>query len=73
MMITRWFCISELGDLVSKIHLECVGQSKSVLSTLDKLKRVELRMEALTKELEALPEEKVKIAQRVSVFEKLTS
>ena len=35
-------------------------------STLDLLKRIELRMEMLTQELERLPEEKVKIAQRVS-------
>ena len=35
-------------------------------STMDLLKRIELRMEMLTQELERLPEEKVKIAQRVS-------
>lgn len=53
--------------MVSQIHEECVGQSRSKLSTLDKLKRIELHMEKLTKELETLPEAKVKIAQRVSV------
>jgi hypothetical protein len=36
-------------------------------STMDLLKRIELRMEMLTQELERLPEEKVKIAQRVSL------
>ena len=51
--------------LVSKVHLECVGESRSVLSTLDKLKRIELKMEMLTKELEQMPAEKVAIAQRV--------
>ena len=51
--------------LVSKVHLECVGESRSVLSTLDKLKRIELKMEMLTKELEQMPAEKVTIAQRV--------
>ena len=35
-------------------------------STMDLLKRIELRMEMLTQELERLPDEKVKIAQRVS-------
>ena len=37
-------------------------------STMDLLKRIELRMEMLTQELERLPEEKVKIAQRVSFY-----
>ena len=58
--------LSELDVLVSKVHLECVGESRSVLSTLDKLKRIELKMEMLTKELEQMPAEKVAIAQRVS-------
>ena len=51
--------------LVSQVHMECVGESRSVLSTLDKLKRIELKMEMLTKELEQMPGEKVAIAQRV--------
>ena len=59
-------CItSELDVLVSKVHLECVGESRSVLSTLDKLKRIELKMELLTRELEQMPGEKVAIAQKV--------
>ena len=37
-------------------------------STMDLLKRIELRMEMLTQELERLPDEKVKIAQRVSEY-----
>ena len=37
-------------------------------STMDLLKKIELRMEMLTQELERLPEEKVKIAQRVRIF-----
>ena len=37
-------------------------------STMDLLKKIELRMEMLTQELERLPEEKVKIAQRVRMF-----
>ena len=53
---------------MSKVHLECVGESRSVLSTLDKLKRIELKMELLTRELEQMPAEKVAIAQRVSRF-----
>ena len=57
---------SELDALVSEIHLECVGESRSVLSTLDKLKRIELKMEHLTRELEQMPQEKVRIAQKVS-------
>ena len=50
---------------MSKVHLECVGESRSVLSTLDKLKRIELKMELLTRELEQMPGEKVAIAQKV--------
>ena len=34
---------------------------------MDLLKKIELRMEMLTQELERLPEEKVKIAQRVRI------
>ena len=52
--------------------MECVGESRSVLSTLDKLKRVELKMELLTRELEQMPAEKVTIAQKVcGIFENL--
>ena len=58
--------IAELDGTVSKTHLECVGESRAVLETIDKLKRIELRMEELTQRLEMLPEEKVKIAQKVS-------
>ena len=58
-------CISELDVLVSQVHMECVGESRSVLSTLDKLKRVELKMELLTRDLEQMPREKVAIAQKV--------
>ena len=54
---------------MSKVHLECVGESRSVLSTLDKLKRIELKMELLTRELEQMPGEKVAIAQKVRVRE----
>ncbi len=54
---------------MSRIHLECVGESRSVLSTLDKLKRIELRMEQLTRRLEAMPEEKVAIAQKVKLYD----
>jgi hypothetical protein len=60
---------SGLDKLVSRVHLECVGESRSVLSTLDKLKRIELRMEQLTKELERMPPEKAKIAERASLDE----
>ena len=45
--------------LVSQVHMECVGESRSVLSTLDKLKRVELKMELLTRDLEQMPRKKV--------------
>lgn len=51
---------------MSRIHSECVGESRAVLETIDKLKRIELRMEGLTQKLEMLPNEKVKIAQKVS-------
>ena len=63
--------ILELDILVSKVHLECVGESRSVLSTLDKLKRIELKMEMLTKELEQMPEEKVVIAQKVEKIQEI--
>eukprot|EP00094_Tigriopus_californicus_P002517 TCALIF_02434-PA protein Name:"Similar to Ccdc38 Coiled-coil domain-containing protein 38 (Mus musculus)" AED:0.18 eAED:0.12 QI:0/0.57/0.25/0.87/1/1/8/0/417 len=53
-----------IDEVVSQIHDECVGESRSVLTTLDKLKRIELRMEHLTTELEKLPQIKVKIAQK---------
>ena len=56
---------------MSKVHLECVGESRSVLSTLDKLKRIELKMEMLTKELEQMPEEKVVIAQKVEKIQEI--
>ncbi len=59
---------SVLDSAVSKIHDECVGASRSPISTLEKLKRLELRMEMLTKELDLLPKDKVKVAQRVSVY-----
>ncbi len=47
------------------VHDRCVGESRSPVSTLEKLKRLELRMEMLTKELDLLPPDKVKVAQRV--------
>ena len=42
------------------------------VSTLDLLKRIELKMEMLTQTLERLPEEKVKIAQSKTYFHKTT-
>ena len=57
----------DLEQLVSATHLRCVGESKSLLSTLSKLKRIELRMETLTEELERLPEAKVKLAEKVTL------
>lgn len=57
---------SELESIVSRIHASCVGQPRSHIPTIEKLRRIELRMELLTKELEVLPEGKVKIAQKVS-------
>jgi hypothetical protein len=43
-----------------------VGEVDPEISTMELLKRIELRMESLTQELERLPAEKVKIAQRVN-------
>ena len=57
---------------VRSVYYDCVGKSFGVanrdVSTLDLLKRIELQMEMLTQTLERLPEEKVKIAQRVSLY-----
>ena len=52
------------------VHDRCVGESRSPVSTLEKLKRLELRMEMLTKELDLLPPDKVKVAQRVREWKK---
>ena len=57
--------LADLDILVNHFHSKCVGDSKSLISTLDKVKRIELRMEMLTKELELLPPNKVKIAEKV--------
>jgi hypothetical protein len=60
---------SELERLVSATQAEVAGgeaAGRAALPTIDKLKRIELRMETLTQQLEKLPQEKVKIAQRVS-------
>lgn len=59
------FLLKELDAIVSTVHAKCVNNPRTKMATLDKLKRIELRMELLTKELEILPEDKVKIAQRV--------
>lgn len=53
-----------MDAVVSKVHDECVGATRSPTSTLEKLKRVELRMELLTKELDLLPQDKVRVAQK---------
>ncbi len=45
----------------------CNEHSRSKVSTLEKLKRIELTMENLTKDLDLLPQEKVKIAQRAGI------
>ena len=54
------------------VYHDCVGRSfgssNKEVSTLDLLKRIELKMEELTQTLERLPEEKVKIAQRVRIY-----
>ena len=47
-------------------YSECLGTLDQEVTTMDLLKRIELRMESLTQNLERLPFEKVKIAQRVS-------
>ena len=47
-------------------YAECLGPLDQEVTTMDLLKRIELRMEFLTQNLERLPLEKVKIAQRVS-------
>ena len=49
-------------------YIKCVGHLEQEVTTMDLLKRIELRMESLTQHLERLPAEKVKIAQRVSVL-----
>ena len=43
-----------------------MGPLDQEVSTMDLLKRIELKMEQLTQQLERLPPEKVKISQRVS-------
>ena len=55
----------ELGRLVRSTYVECLGPLDQEVTTMDLLKRIELRMEFLTQHLERLPQEKVKIAQRV--------
>ena len=64
-LFSKAFFCSGLDEIVTRIHDVSVGVSRSPLSTLDKLKRIELTMEALTKQLDDLPQEKVKIAQKV--------
>ena len=59
-----WFL--DLGKIVRVTYGECLGPLEQEVSTMDLLKRIELRMEVLTQNLENLPLEKVKIAQRVS-------
>ena len=56
----------ELGRIVRVTYAECLGPLDQEVTTMDLLKRIELRMEFLTQNLERLPLEKVKIAQRVS-------
>ena len=58
---------AELGKLVRNTYVKCVGPLEQEVTTMDLLKRIELRMETLTQQLERLPAEKVKIAQRVSI------
>jgi len=55
----------ELAKQVRGIFVNCVGEVDPDISTMELLKRIELRMETLTQDLERLPAEKVKIAQRV--------
>ena len=63
-MYSFWFL--DLGKIVRVTYGECLGPLEQEVSTMDLLKRIELRMEVLTQNLERLPLEKVKIAQRVS-------
>ena len=65
-LFSKAFFSSGLDEIVTNIHDVSVGVSRSPLSTLDKLKRIELTMEALTKQLDDLPQDKVKIAQKVN-------
>ena len=60
------YILLELGRLVRSTYVECLGPLDQEVTTMDLLKRIELRMEFLTQHLERLPQEKVKIAQRVS-------
>ena len=62
----QMFFFSELAKQVRAIFVNCVGEVDPDISTMELLKRIELRMESLTQDLERLPPEKVKIAQRVS-------
>jgi hypothetical protein len=63
--MSLWFMITELDKQVRDIFVLCVGEVDPEISTMELLKRIELRMESLTQDLERLPAEKVKIAQRV--------
>lgn len=65
------YFISELGKQVKAVYVECLEALDQEVTTMDLLKRIELRMEMLTQELERLPSEKVKIAQRVSLSRNL--
>ena len=58
----------DLGRIVRVTYAECLGPLDQDVTTMDLLKRIELRMESLTQNLERLPVEKVKIAQRVSDY-----
>ena len=61
-----YFSPLELGKLVRSTYVLCLGPLDQEVSTMDLLKRIELKMEQLTQQLERLPPEKVKISQRVS-------
>ena len=64
--------LKDLDRQVRTIYIDCVGNTFGPatmdVTTLELLKRIELKMEMLTQSLERLPEEKVRIAQRVSLY-----
>ena len=50
-----------LFQVVLKIYEKCVGENEACISTIDMLHHIEMRMETLTQQLEALNPAKVNI------------
>ena len=55
--------LEDLDRWVLSIYNSCIGDNVARISTLDMLRRIELRMESLTQQLETLDQEKVELAR----------